>query len=85
VPTLVAGSGRIALLQRRLFDMLPLDTGIRAVPVPFDVAPMVEAMWWHPALDDDPEHRYLRDLVARAAEQSVGTGIAPADTPLQQE
>jgi DNA-binding transcriptional LysR family regulator len=84
VPTLVAGSERIALLQRRLVDMLPLDTGIRALPCPFDVAPMVEAMWWHPALDDDPEHRYLRDLVTRAADQSVGAGIAPADTPPQQ-
>ncbi|HVI37405.1 MAG TPA: LysR substrate-binding domain-containing protein, partial [Gaiellales bacterium] len=84
VPPLVAGSERIALLQRRLVDMLPLDTGIRALPCPFDVAPMVEAMWWHPALDDDPEHRYLRDLVARAAERSVGTGIALTDTPVQQ-
>jgi hypothetical protein len=24
-------------------------------------------MWWHPIHDDDPEHRYLRELVAAAA------------------
>ena len=73
VPGLVAGSDRIALLQRRLVDLLPLSTGIRALPCPFEVGPLVEAMWWHPALDDDPEHRYLRDVIARAAAQAVGT------------
>jgi DNA-binding transcriptional LysR family regulator len=78
VPGLVAGSDRIALLQRRLVDMLPLDTGIRALPCPFEAGPLVEAMWWHPALDDDPEHRYLRDVITRAARQAVG-GTASID------
>lgn len=71
VPGLVAGSDRIALLQRRLVDLLPLDAGIRALPVPFEAGPLVEAMWWHPAYDDDAEHRYLRDLVERAAALAV--------------
>src|SRR3954452_11476997 len=78
VPTLVAGSDRIAVLQRRLVDPLPLDTGIRALACPIELGPMVEAMWWHPALDDDHEHRYLRDVVARAAQQAVG-GPVPMD------
>jgi len=87
VPGLVAGSDRIALLQRRLVDMLPLDTGIRALPCPFEVGPLVEAMWWHPALDDDPEHRYLRDVIARAARQAVGTPVPidEADTAPQEK
>jgi DNA-binding transcriptional LysR family regulator len=72
VPTLIAGSDRIALLQRRLVDQLPLNTGIRALPVPFDAGPLIEAMWWHPVFDDDPEHAYLRDLVVRAAGLAVG-------------
>jgi DNA-binding transcriptional LysR family regulator len=72
VPGLVAGSDRIALLQRRLVDLLPLGSGIRALPCPFEVGPLVEAMWWHPALDDDPEHRYFRDVISRAADQAVG-------------
>ncbi|TWF79854.1 hypothetical protein FHX44_115790 [Pseudonocardia hierapolitana] len=29
-------------------------------------------MWWHPVYDDDAEHRYLRDLVERAATLAVG-------------
>src|SRR3954469_19923515 len=79
VPGLISGSDRIALLQRRLVDVLPLNTGIRALPVPFEVSPLIEAMWWHPVFDDDPEHSYLRDVVMRAAEQALGGGIGLTD------
>jgi DNA-binding transcriptional LysR family regulator len=72
VPGLVANSGRIALLQRRLVDLLPLNVGLRALAPPVEVGQLVEAMWWHPAFDDDPEHAYLRDLVLRAAELAIG-------------
>lgn len=77
VPGLVAGSGRIALLQRRLVELLSLDIGLRALPPPVEVGQLVEAMWWHPVYDDDPEHAYLRDLVVRATEQAVGGPAAP--------
>jgi DNA-binding transcriptional LysR family regulator len=76
VPGLVAGSERIALLQRRLVELLPLDTGVRAVGLPFEIAPLIEAMWWHPVFDDDPEHAYLRGLVQRAAGLAVGPAAA---------
>ena len=72
VPGLVAGSDRIALLQKRLADLLPPDVGIRALPCPVEVGQLVEAMWWHPVFDDDPEHAYLRDLLLRATELAVG-------------
>ncbi len=72
VPGLVTGSRRIALLQRRLVELLPLDLGLRALPPPVEVGQLVEAMWWHPAFDDDPEHAYLRDLVIRAVQLAVG-------------
>src|SRR4051794_2182832 len=89
VPSLVAGSDRIALLQRRLVDLLPLDSGVRALPCPFEVSPLIEAMWWHPVFDDDPEHPWRRALVVRAAERAVGApaaaGIDPADGPPQEK
>jgi DNA-binding transcriptional LysR family regulator len=72
VPSLVAGTDRIALLQRHLVELLPLNTGIRTLTPPFDAAPLVEAMWWHPMYDDDPGHRYLRDVLTRAARQALG-------------
>jgi DNA-binding transcriptional LysR family regulator len=89
VPGLVAGSERIALLQRRLVELLPLNIGLRALPPPVEVGQLVEAMWWHPVYDDDPEHTYLRNLVVRATELAVGsaagTVIDVADTPAQKK
>ena len=82
VPALVAGSRRIALLQRRLVELLPLNLGIRALSPPVEVGQLVEAMWWHPAYDDDPEHAYLRDVVTRAADMVVdrtGPAISVGD------
>jgi DNA-binding transcriptional LysR family regulator len=67
VPGLVAGSRRIALLQERLVRALTADLGVRTVPCPFDAGPLVDAMWWHPVYDRDPEHTFFRDLVSRAA------------------
>lgn len=66
VAGLVAGTNRVALLQRRLADRVPAGLGVRALPCPFEAGPLMEAMWWHPMYDDDPEHRYLRDLILRA-------------------
>src|SRR3954453_4451067 len=88
VPGLVAGSNRVALLQRRLVDLLPLNVGVRALPCPVEVGQLVEAMWWHPVYDDDPEHAYLRDLVLRAAGLAIGgtghpRGIDLADAAAQ--
>ncbi|XVV15089.1 LysR family transcriptional regulator [Actinoplanes sp. CA-131856] len=81
VPALVAGSDRIALLQRRLVDLLPLNIGVRALPLPFPAAPLIEAMWWHPIYDDDPEHSYLRDVLYRAARQATGITVADGELP----
>ncbi|NIZ90063.1 LysR family transcriptional regulator [Kineococcus rubinsiae] len=68
VPGLVAGSGRVALLQQRLVDALPPGSGVRAVACPVEVGPLIEAMWWHPSYTPDPEHSFFRDLVLRAAQ-----------------
>ncbi len=86
VPGLVTGSRRIALLQRRLVELLPLNLGLRALAPPVEVGQLVEAMWWHPAFDDDPEHAYLRDVVVRATELAVGGAgavISSVDTEAQ--
>ncbi|SFW78918.1 LysR family transcriptional regulator [Amycolatopsis australiensis] len=72
VPGLVAGTDRVALLQRRLADRIPADANVRALPCPFEAGPLVEAVWWHPMYEHDPEHRYLRELLARVAAGVTG-------------
>ncbi|WP_406281087.1 hypothetical protein [Embleya sp. NBC_00896] len=32
---------------------------------PFDVVPLVEALWWHPVHARDAGHAWLRELFAR--------------------
>ena len=68
VPNLIAGSNRIALLQEKLVRLLPLNSGLRTMTCPVEVGELVEAMWWHPVYDRDPEYIFLRDIVGRAAE-----------------
>jgi len=60
----------VALLQRKLTDRIPATFGVRALRCPFDVSPLVEAMWWHPMYDNDPEHLYLRDVLIRATSRA---------------
>ncbi|WP_104523485.1 LysR family transcriptional regulator [Blastococcus atacamensis] len=76
VPGLVTGTDRVALLQRRLVDLLPLNTGIRTLPAPFEAGTLVEAMWWHPVYQHDPEHVWLRDVVRRATALATGDPTA---------
>ena len=76
IPDLVAGTDRVALLQGRLAARLRPDAGLRVLPCPFAVTPLVEAMWWHPMYDADPAHRWLRGLLAE-----VGTELAPPPGP----
>ncbi|WP_033335221.1 MULTISPECIES: LysR family transcriptional regulator [Actinomycetes] len=66
LPFLVAGTDRIALLQARLADRLSKSAGVRTVSCPWDVSPLVEAFWWHPAMHDDPAHAWLRSTLCEA-------------------
>jgi len=66
LPFLVAGTDRIGLIQANLVPRLTMAGDVRALPCPYDVVPLVEAMWWHPAYTADPEHAWLREIFAEA-------------------
>jgi DNA-binding transcriptional LysR family regulator len=67
LPFLVAASDGVALIQERLARQLAPAAGVRILPCPFEVAPLIEALWWHPMYDRDPGHRWLRQLFTEAA------------------
>ena len=73
MPGLGAGTGRVALVQERLASTIPAGRGIRVVDCPFEVLPLVEALWWHPLYDQDPEHQLLRAVFAE-----VSAALEPA-------
>jgi DNA-binding transcriptional LysR family regulator len=67
MPFLVAGTRRVALLQKRLAALLATTAGVRVLPCPFDVMPLAGAFWWHPIYSNDPAHIWLRGVLADAA------------------
>jgi DNA-binding transcriptional LysR family regulator len=74
VPGFIARTPRVALVQRRLAQLLPAELGVRVLPCPLELDPVVEAMWWHPMLDQDAEHKFLRQALLRvAARQGAAT------------
>ncbi len=66
VPFLVAGTPRVALLQRQLATRLADAAGVRLLACPWDVVPLVEAFWWHPSHRPDPAHAWLRRTMLEA-------------------
>ncbi|MBC2640891.1 MULTISPECIES: LysR family transcriptional regulator [unclassified Rhodococcus (in: high G+C Gram-positive bacteria)] len=76
LPHFLAGTDRVALAPIRLAHMLVRDRGVRIVDTPLTLAPLRQAVWWHPMNNSDPELLWLRSLVLDAARST-----APADGP----
>nr|WP_222109516.1 LysR family transcriptional regulator [Streptomyces cupreus] len=70
LPFLVAGTRRIALVQRSLADLLSGVAAVRVMDPPYEAVPLQEAMWWHPVHTHDAAHIWLRETAAR-----VGAGL----------
>lgn len=67
VPRLVAGTSRVALMQRRLAELFASQLSLRVWPCPGDPEPIVEVLWWHKDLDADPGHAWLRGALTELA------------------
>jgi DNA-binding transcriptional LysR family regulator len=67
VPQLLAGSSRVALMQRRLATAFAGPAGLCVFPCPGEPDPIVEDLWWHEDLAGDPAHAWLRESIAGLA------------------
>ena len=67
LPLYVAGTDRIAIVQRRLTTAMPMPPNLRVIPCPFDAGPINEALWWHPVHTHDFGHLWFRSLVREIA------------------
>ncbi|MEU0425217.1 LysR family transcriptional regulator [Streptomyces canus] len=65
LPFLVAGTHRIALVQRRLAELLSRVAAVRVMEAPYEAVPLQEALWWHPVHTHDAAHIWLRETAAR--------------------
>ncbi len=66
LPSFLRGTDRIAVIQERLAARIASPADYRLLECPFDVVPLVEAMWWHPSLERDPGHSWFRSIVETA-------------------
>lgn len=73
IPQFVVGTRRIATVHRRLAEIFVRQLPLRIVPAPLDLPPLVEAVQWHSAFDQDPGTRWLRNLLKETA-SNVGGG-----------
>ncbi len=72
LPFLVAGTDRFALIQQRLAERLAGSAGVRILPCPFPVTPLIEALWWHPVYDRDAAHQWFRQVFAEVGARVHG-------------
>ncbi|WP_432584994.1 LysR family transcriptional regulator [Streptomyces sp. HD1123-B1] len=73
LPFLVAGTRRIALVQRRLADLMSGVAAVRVMDPPYEAVPLQEAMWWHPVHTHDAAHIWLRETAARVGAELSGS------------
>lgn len=63
----VVGTDRVALMQERLATRLAATMNLRVAECPGETEPIVESLWWHRRLTDDPANSWLRSLVLATA------------------
>lgn len=66
LPALIAGSNRIALVQKSLAVQLVRGGGVRMLECPLELIPLTEAFWWNSVHDRDPEHLWFRSILSAA-------------------
>lgn len=75
VPFLVAGTNRIAMMQRRLAERLAPVAGVRVLTCPRPTEPLTQSLSWHPIFTSEPAHRWFREEL-RACGEAVSLGQA---------
>ncbi len=67
LPALVVGTDRIATMQVRLAEKMAESHPVRMVPLPIPVPLLEEVMMWHPRLERDAGHAWLRRVLRETA------------------
>ena len=71
LPLFVEHTPRLAIVQRRLAPIAARLADVRIRELPFTAVPLVNALWWHPVHEMDPEHQWLRGLFLQARDASM--------------
>ena len=66
----VAATSDLVSLITHSFFRAEMSGHLRAFELPFETQPITVSQMWHPRMDADPGHRWLRDLVLASCRQS---------------
>ena len=70
-PGMIAGTDLILTVATRTLDNVPLGDTLVAIPPPLTVAPFNYVQVWHQRFNQDPAHRWLRELVKQVSVPST--------------
>ncbi|MFJ8148672.1 LysR family transcriptional regulator [Streptomyces sp. NPDC096048] len=84
----VRGTELIATLPRRAVLGYADDPAYRIASAPEELLPFPYGIAWHPRVDTDPAHRWLRQVVRESAVQATGLAdddmrVPPTEAPRQ--
>lgn len=66
-PLLVRGTRLLALVHERVALELAPGAEARILDLPFDLGTITQTMFWHPRMEKDLAHRWLRDRISALA------------------
>jgi LysR family transcriptional regulator, nod-box dependent transcriptional activator len=69
VPYMLEGTRLVAVVHERVGRRMQECARIKLITPPFSIDPLLETMYWNPTADDDPAHRWLRELLVEVAAQ----------------
>ena len=70
-PGMIAGTDLILTVATRTLDNVPLGDTLVALAPPLTVAPFNYVQVWHNRFNQDPAHRWLRELVKQVSKPSA--------------
>lgn len=68
---LVAETDYVLTVSERIAKRYAAGFGLALLEVPLKLRPYALSLVWHPRLDADPGHRFLREVILRAAKEAA--------------
>lgn len=63
----IEDTARYGIVHASLAPTIERSAAVTRFELPFEATPALNAMWWHPIHERDPEHAWLRELFVEAA------------------
>ena len=69
---LAAQTDYLLTISERIARKLGPGLGLQVFEVPVELRPYALSLIWHPRFDGDAAHRFLREVLVRAAQEAAG-------------